>query len=395
MAGLHTDGMMMSEPAKKTRITIRDVAAEAGVSKSLVSLVYARPAQVSERNRRLILETAGKLGFRPNWAARSLAASDGGFVGILMADLHSPAFAEIIDGARSRLKAAGHVGLMTAVSADTRAGQTSLDADAVTFFGDLRPTALLVVGELEDMSAVHPMIRSIPSVLAGASFDTETVAATVRTDNRMGMAAAVEHLTSLGHRSIVHIGGGGGHIAELRADAYRQAMTLHGLESEVHVEPADFSHASGFSAARRLLSGTTEFTAIVALSDYTAIGALGALAAQDRNDVAVIGYGDVEMGRSDYISLTTVRPNNAVIGARAAEELLHAMDAPRNKTKEVLIPAELIIRRSSTRGVLGGQPVGMASIPTSKNHSERNNIPCPPSPSARYPESSPATNGPS
>lgn len=337
----------MAEPPAKARVTIRDVAAEAGVSKSLVSLVYSSPSQVSERNRRLVLDTGRRLGFRPNWAARSLAAADGGFVGILMADLHSPAFAEIIDGARSRLKAAGHVALMTSASAHPRVERAALDPDAVTFFGDLRPSALLVVGEVDDMSAVHPLISSVPTVLAGASFDTESVRAVVRTDNHAGMHSVVEHLASSGHRRIAHIGGAGGHVAELRAQAYRDAMHAHGLGVETIVEAADFTHASGVAATRRLLETEPDVTAIVAVSDHTAIGALGALSSCARDGVAVVGYGDIEVAAFDYIDLSTVRPDNNTIGTRAADELLDAMTSARTETHEVLIPTELIVRGTS------------------------------------------------
>ena len=90
-------------PTTTKRPTIRDVAAEAGVSKSLVSLVYSSPNSVSEKRKEKILEAAEKLGYAPNFLARSLAADSGTFVAILVADLHNPLFAEIADQVRVRL----------------------------------------------------------------------------------------------------------------------------------------------------------------------------------------------------------------------------------------------------------------------------------------------------
>ena len=89
------------------RPTIRDVAAEAGVSKSLVSLAYSSPNSVSEQRKAKILQAAEKLGYAPNFLARSLAADSGTFIAILIADLHNPLFVEIADQVRVRLESEG------------------------------------------------------------------------------------------------------------------------------------------------------------------------------------------------------------------------------------------------------------------------------------------------
>ena len=329
------------------RVTIRDVAAAAGVSKSLVSFVYADPNRVSKEKRELVLATAAELGFRPNWAARSLAASDGGFIGVLMADLHSPAFAEIVDGARARLKAGGRVPLMTSTHLVETDNVTALDPSAVTFFGDLRPQGLLIVGGVPDMSAVHTLAETVPTVVAGASLDAMPSVATVRTDDMAGMVSAVRHLKELGHSAITHIGGAGGRISELRAQAYADAMRAHGLEAGTRVERADFSEASGYAATLRLLDTGAEFTAISAVSDYAAVGALAALAQRDRPEVSVIGYGDTAVASFEYISLTSLRPGNTAIGERAAQELLDADGSGGSDGWVVLLPPELISRRTT------------------------------------------------
>ncbi|KWX60687.1 hypothetical protein ASJ79_09045 [Mycobacterium sp. NAZ190054] len=328
-------------------MTIRDVAAAAGVSKSLVSFVYADPNRVSKEKRELVLATAAELGFRPNWAARSLAASDGGFVGVLMADLHSPAFAEIVDGARNRLKASGRTALMTSAHLVETDNVTALDPSAVTFFGDLRPQGLLIVGGVPDMSAVHTLVEAIPTVVAGASLEAMPAVATVRTDDMAGMMAAIGHLKDLGHNVVAHVGGAGGRIAELRAQAYADAMRALGLGAHVHVESADFSEAAGYHATLRLIDSGMQFTAISAVSDYAAVGVLAALSERGRSEVSVIGYGDTLVAGFAYIGLTSLRPGNTAIGERAAQELLDAESASGSEGWVVLLPPELIIRRTT------------------------------------------------
>ncbi|MGW0158991.1 LacI family DNA-binding transcriptional regulator [Mycobacterium sp. NPDC003323] len=331
------------------RVTIRDVAAAAGVSKSLVSFVYADPNRVSKEKRELVLATAAELGFRPNWAARSLAASDGGFVGVLMADLHSPAFAEIVDGARSRLKENGRTPLMTSAHLVETDNVTALDPSAVTFFGDLRPQGLLIVGGVPDMSAVHALAETVPTVIAGASLDTMPSVATVRTDDVAGMAAAIRHLKELGHVDIAHVGGAGGRVSELRAQAYLDAMRAHGLHDHVCVAAADFSESTGYSAVSTLLDQGEQFTAVCAVSDYAAIGALAALSERGRTQVSVVGYGDTEVAGFAFIGLTTLRPGNTAIGERAAQELLDAESADGAGGWTVLLPPELVVRRTTHR----------------------------------------------
>lgn len=329
------------------RVTIRDVAAAAGVSKSLVSFVYADPNRVSKEKRELVLATAAELGFRPNWAARSLAASDGGFVGVLMANLHSPAFAEIVDGVRTRLKASGRTALMTSTHLVETDNVTALDPSTVTFFGDLRPQGLLIVGGVPDMSAVHTLVETVPTVIAGASLEAVPAVATVRTDDLAGMTAAVGHLKALGHHDIAHIGGRGGRIAELRAHAYTEAMRIHGLSERIRIEPADFSESAGYRATLALIDGGETFTAITAVSDYAAIGAMAALADRGRTDASVVGYGDTEAAGFSYIGLTTLRPGNTAIGERAAQELLDAENSDGSGGWVVLLPPQLIERRTT------------------------------------------------
>jgi DNA-binding LacI/PurR family transcriptional regulator len=328
-------------------VTIRDVAAAAGVSKSLVSFVYADPNRVSKEKRELVLATAAELGFRPNWAARSLAASDGGFIGVLMADLHSPAFAEIVDGARTRLKASGRTPLMTSTHLVETDNVTALDPSAVTFFGDLRPQGMLIVGGVPDMSAVHALAETVPTVVAGASLEAMPSVATVRTDDMAGMTAAIRHLKELGHSEIAHIGGAGGRISELRAQAYVDAMRAHGLAESVRVEAADFSESEGYRAVSRLLDSGAHFTAVSAVSDYAAIGALAALSERGRPEVSVIGYGDTAVAGFAYIGLTTLRPGNTAIGERAAQELLDAETSGGSGGWVVLLPPDLITRRTT------------------------------------------------
>lgn len=329
--------------AEGRRPTIRDVAAAAGVSKSLVSLVFAAPSSVSDVRRERVLAAAEALGFRPNQAARSLAATHGGFVGVLVADLHNPVFADLVDAARTVFAEEGVVTLVTTVSPGPAAQQTDPDRLGLDLFGDLRPTGLLIAGSVPDMSRLRNLATGRPVVVASAIAPELPEARTVRGDDRRGVELLVRHLAGLGHRDIAHVGGAGGAIARLRAEAYRTAMVEQGLGEFVRVASSDYSEPGGRAAAGELLGQRTPPTAILAVNDLAGIGALAAVQAAAA-PVAVTGYDATFLAALDQIDLTTVDPDSAAIGREAARLLL-AEDGP----AEVLIPPRLIPRSSSRR----------------------------------------------
>lgn len=337
--------MPANRPSERRRPTIRDVAARAGVSKSLVSLVYASPESVSDTRRRLVLSAAEELGFRPNQAARSLAASDGGFIGILVADMHNPVLADLVDAARVSFAEQGQVALATTAAA-VRIGEdatSQYDHPALELFGDLRPSGLLIVGSTPHADRLLRLAPGRPVVLASTIAPEIPEAHTVRGNDWRGVQLLVQHLLELGHQEIHHISGPGDALSDLRADAYRFAMTQAGLGSRIRVEKADYAVAPGRAAAQALLDGPNAPTAIVATNDLAAVGALAAVQQANRR-IAVTGYDASFVAGLDQIDLTTIDPNNAEIGRTAAR-----LFTKRTEPREILIEPRLIVRGSTTR----------------------------------------------
>lgn len=336
------------EATLNKRPTIRDVAARAGVSKSLVSLAYAKPDTVSEGRRDRIFTAADELGFRPNHAARSLAGTDGGFVALLVADLHNPLFAEIVDGARAALAEAGEVSLMTSAVLPQPTPHPDLDRRLLGLFHDLRPRGVLIVGSVPDMAEIAPLAFDVPIVVASANPEGLPQARTVRGDDFAGMQLAVQHLADQGHERIAHIGGEGGGVSTDRAAAYQRIMTSLGLASAARIEPCDFSETAGFNAAARLLDSPEPPTAIAAVNDLSAVGAMAAIAAHYERTgerIALTGYDNTFLAGLRQISLTTVDPDNAAIGRIAANLLVSDPDDV--SSNEHLAPPRLVVRESS------------------------------------------------
>lgn len=322
------------------RPTIRDVAAAAGVSKSLVSLVFATPESVSDERRARVLEAAERLGFRPNQAARSLAASHGRFVGVLAADSRNPVFADVIDAAREAFSERGVLALVTTAMSGAP-DHLHFDRRGLELFGDMRPSGVLVVGSVPAMGDLASIAPGRPIVVASAIATDLPAASTVRDDDAMGVRLLVEHLVGLGHRRILHIGGRGGPIAAERADAYRAAMREHGLADQVRIEPAGYAAEDGRAAMERALGRGDPATAAIAVNDLAAVGVLTALRAAGRT-MAVTGYDNTYLAGLEPISLTSIDPHSADIGAMAARMLLDG-----GTGTEILVRPSIVVRRST------------------------------------------------
>lgn len=325
--------------------TVRDVAVAAGVSKSLVSRAFVNPRKVGEESLEKIMTAASELGFRPSWSARTLNNPDGGFTGIVLADLYSASLAPIAIGASRRLDEAGHEVLLSSASFSEPGADAVLERASIAFLGDLRPAKLLIVGAVVDMSLLAGLAAGVPTVVAGSrDVDIATIAE-VFTDDDVGLDLVIDHLQSRGHRRIAHIAGIG-NVGRTRSAAYSKAMTAHALSGEIRIEQADFEERGGYQAMQRLLQSAEPPTAVAAAGDAAAIGALAAIR-QEGVDIAVVGYGNTPAAAYRLADLTSVEPRNQVIGARAAEALLAGGGAATGGPQQVRVEPTLVVRSSS------------------------------------------------
>lgn len=337
----------------KKRPTIRDVAAEAGVSKSLVSLVYSSDDGVSPERREKVLAAAAKLGFTPNPWARSLASGAGNFVAIVVIDLHNPLFTEMADIARTALAEKGHQTFMTAASIHEENGVKVLDKSTVQSLVDLRPKGILVVGDLPDKDMLKPVPDSVPIIFATTIPKNQDRAIVLRVDEDESLALIIDHLVSLGHKKICYLGLDVGEVEEARIAGYRKAMEAHRLKPLW--ESADRLEADGYAAAKKVLEGKNTPTALVCFNDIVALGAQEAIIefeAAGGHKVAVTGYDNTYISALARISLTSIEQDKKAIAAKATEILTDAQLAKKSKGKTIKLSPKLEIRSSTTSVVL-------------------------------------------
>jgi len=341
--------VVSSEPAR--RPTINDVARRAGVSKSLVSLVMRRSDMVSPARREAVLAAARELGYRPNAIARSLAEARTRTIGVIVSDLRNPWYVDILDGFSHVLRAGG---FRVLIGGGQLAGR-QVDRTVVEAFLDLRVEGLCVVGVLPYDEAFAEAMMSVPAVVTSShSYELPFVDSVVN-DDEDGTRQATEHLIALGHQRIAHIGGGPDGVAQARLRGYERAMHSRGLGKHITVEVCDYDEPSGYAAASRLLGAQRQPTAIVAVNDLAAVGAMSA--AGDVGLVlpaglSVTGYDNTSLAAVGHLSLSSVDPRSTDIGGLAGRRIMTRIEGGEHSARDVgqrdLIPPVLVVRRSTT-----------------------------------------------
>lgn len=331
------------------RPTIRDVAAAAGVSKSLVSMVFASDEGVSSERREKVLAAAKKLGFTPNPWARSLATGTGEFIAIVVVDLHNPLFTEVADMARKALLERGVQTFMTAASIQDIDGVKVLEKSTVQALVDLKPGGILIVGDLPDKGMMKSVAESVPIIYATTIPKNQDRSIVLRIDENEGMRLIIEHLVSLGHKNICYLGLEDGDVESARITGYRKAMQANKLTA--NWEKTDRTEADGYASAKRVLFAKNSPTALVCFNDILALGAQEAIQEFENSgghQVALTGFDNTYIAALSRISLTSIEQDKEAIAKAAAEILTDAELAERSKGKSVLQLPKLEIRNSTT-----------------------------------------------
>lgn len=333
----------MAKQSGRTRPTIYDVAREAGVSKSLVSLVLNESDLVSDGKRAAVRAAIERLGYRPSSAAAILAAQRSRTVGVLVDDYRNPWFVELLDGLRAALEPEGYH--LTVAEQGAALADEALDG----FLGS-HVDALVVAAEL---IADHSEL-GVPTVVVGGRDHDVAGADHVFSNESLGVQMLLDHLFALGHRRIGHVTGRGG-SARRRLDGYREWVRQHGLEVRVAGADNETNEDGGYLGTAELLRNHGDLTAVFAANDTMALGARAALreAGLDvPSDVTLAGYDDSLLARARFLDLTTVDSRNDEVGLAAGRALLQRFAEPDADAPPVIIEPVLVVR-SSTAPVSG------------------------------------------
>lgn len=330
------------KPAGGKPATIYDVAARAGVSKSLVSLVLQRSPRVSDQRRSAVLQAIQELDYRPSTAAVALAGTRSRTIGVVLDDFRNQWFVDLLTGLRESLQDQGH----RLVVAD-RFLNTGLDASPVEGFLSMRVEGIVIAGEPDTDLAVP---ASMPLVIAGGRVAIPR-ADTVANDDRTGGAIAADHLLGLGHTRIGFVGARSAASDERRTGLEARVASAGAGASVVSaVLPGEPTEDAGVRAVGTLFDEHPDVTAVFAANDVMALGALSGLAERGLRvpeDVSVIGYDDTPVAATRYVGLTSIDDRSVEIGRGAGERLLARIAQPDLPAREILVEPRLVARRTT------------------------------------------------
>jgi DNA-binding LacI/PurR family transcriptional regulator len=319
------------------RATLADVAARAGVSKSLVSLVMRDEPGAGAETRRRVLEAADELGYHPDSRARLLRSGRSRLLGVVFGiqhDFHGDLVTDLYTAARE-------TGYEVALSAVTP-GRDEREATAGLLQD--RCEALILLGPQEPTASLVRLATRLPVIVLARGVRHAAVDV-VRTADAEGLHQAVDHLVQLGHRRIAHIDGGRAPGAAERRRGYRDALRGHGLDRYAQIVPGGLTEEDGAAAARALLDDPP--TAVTVFNDRCATGVLDVLARHGRKvpgDVSVVGYDDSRLARLAHVDLTTIAQDTGTMTRLAVRRAIDRIEGTAVARREVVVPPRLVVR---------------------------------------------------
>ncbi len=339
------------------RVTISDIARQAGVSKTAVSFAFNTPGRLSAETTERILGVARQLGYAPNPIARSLNTRRTNAIGVVVPQdipvaFSNPFFGQLVRGIGQVCNDEG----MSLMLIPPMRGSL-LEATYAALIDGCIVTGL----EPEDEVVRALRQRGLPFVMVDA--DAPEHVACVRIDDFEGARLAMQHVLRLGHREIalVSFESPSGNVEQYtgtlrhRYDGFRAALKEAGLglhSRGIHTLETKCSQAGGVEVFNRLMQLVPRPTAVLALSDTIAFGIVDAAQQHGLNvpgQLSVVGFDDLETSRLLKPPLTTVRQPIREKGQRAAEMLMDGVRMRYVLPRHVVLPVELVVRKSTLR----------------------------------------------
>lgn len=337
--------MSDNRPSRTGKLTIRDVAEDAGVSTAAVSKVLRNAYGVSDKLRENVLESIHRLGYRPSMAARGMRGQTY-TIGVLLVEMTNPFLASIIDGIQEVL---GQLNYKTMIGAGQ--AQMQIETSLIDTMMDFRMDGLILVAPRIRSDLLSRYGKQTPLVVIGHHEDSAQDFDTVNSDDQRGARIATEALIARGHTNI--------HMATLNGDqdsevdVYRQremgyasAMTDAGLAGLTKIVKMPLEH--DISQTRALLTTQERPSAYFCWSDLLAVDLINqakCLGIRVPDELAIVGYDNSAVAALPLIDLTSIDQDGTRIGRVAAQTLLARIGGA-SEAKHILIEPSLVERGS-------------------------------------------------
>lgn len=333
-------------------MTIKDLCAQTGYSVGTVSRALNHHPNVSKKARETILRVAEEMGFQLNANAKQLRQQHGNSILVVVKGTSNELFAELVEAIQARFARLSYPLIVDYQDEDSNAV-----ARAAQLCAEKKPLGILFLGgNQENFRKDFPKI-DVPCVLvtnSAAELEFPGLSS-VCTDDLRASADAMEALVSMGHRKIAIIGGKrDSDTGRLRLSGSLEVLERHQVpfDREKDYVGVRFSYQDGYGATQRLLKSGRSFTALFAVADVVAIGAIRALrdhGLRVPEDVSVMGYDGLTLGDYFVPQLSSVRQSVEALASRSTEILLDCIENGA-KARHETVPYT-IYNRESTRAL--------------------------------------------
>lgn len=307
-------------------MTIKDIAKESGYAVGTVSRVLNDQPGVSEKARARIMEVVDKYQFRLNSNAKLLKQQSNDSVAIIIKGTKNMLFAGLVESLQGRIKDKGYTSVIYYIGEDDHEVE-----QAMQICRDIKPLGILFLGSNAENFREKFEYVDVPCVLVtnpadGLKFDNLS---SVCISDKSAAKKAVDYLIDAGHRKIAILGGEMLHStpAKARFEGCMDAFKENGIvfDADTYLESDYFTMEGGYESMERLLKRAQDFTAVFAMSDVTALGAIRAIhdnGLKVPDDISVIGFDGIEIGQYMVPKLTTVAQPEIKIAEKVVDILL-------------------------------------------------------------------------
>jgi LacI family transcriptional regulator len=333
------------------RVTIRDVAEQAGVSLGTASNVLNRPDRVAADTLARVLEVIDQLGFVRSSAAHQMRGGNSRCFGAVVLDASSPSSTETIRGLEDAVHEQG-----CAVVVCSTDGSPEREARYLRLLEEQRVQGIVITPATRNVTHLHTLRDRGTVVVLLDRHGSDGELCSVSVDHAGGGELTARHLFELGHTRIAFINGPL-HLAQCQARrrGMRRAARLAGLDIEETIIEFTIDPLTAFNQVERIVDSFLELeerpTAVGCVNDQIALTVLRALAERGirvPRDVSVVGYDDVEFAAMLSPSLTSIRLPKYELGRAAAELLIAETSDPEHRHSDIRFDAELVERQSTT-----------------------------------------------
>lgn len=334
-------------------ITIYDIAKEAGVSAATVSRVLTNSAGVRAEKRKKVMALVKKYNFKPNALAKGLSKTQSRMIGILAADIRNPYYAELFVSCEQAASEAGYNILLANTLGDARREEMVLQ-----MLLSQRAEAIIQIGGSVDdrfpdgnyVERINQIAATVPVVLAGKLSGTQCHSVCI--DSRWTMEILMEHLLSLGHRRIAMLGGRMDVLSTWeKCERYKQILEEHQIPFDPELMPGDgtYNEVGGYRLMNRIFDQGLEFSAVIAVNDFTAAGVMRSIVEHGfciPQDISVVSYDNTYMAEVSMPRLTSIDYGYKEFGRMLVETAVKAIEGQEGERLKV-VKAKLAVRESS------------------------------------------------